>query len=196
MSADLIRFEYPGREPGWGVITAFTSAQSVTFCSIAIFRQQLRLESWRLGRVVRYDGLAACRHVLSAAAFHGAQLQPAANDLGSQSGDFQNMRPDSWVAGAKSVQDSNALNFTLASGIAAPITWLMGARRLIAGTAIGQWYISSKGAALTPSDFSADPQSSSRRAMLLRWRSTAAGCSFSGPSARFTISGMPTRLTR
>jgi hypothetical protein len=79
---------------------------------------------------------------------------------GSQSGDFQNMRPDSWVAGAKSVQDSNALNFTLASGIAAPITWLMGARRLIAGTAIGQWYISSKGAALTPSDFSADPQSS------------------------------------
>lgn len=155
-----IRFEYPGREPGWGVITAFSTSQSVTVLLYRDLPVAQPLESWRLGA---WSDTTGWPHV---ATFYQQRLFMARNAnqpqtiWGSQSGDFQNMRPDSWVAGAKSVQDSNALNFTLASGIAAPIAWLMGARRLIAGTAIGQWYISSKGAALTPSDFSADPQSS------------------------------------
>lgn len=155
-----IRFEYPGREPGWGVITAFSTAQSVSVLLYRDLPSVAPLESWRLGA---WSDTTGWPHV---GTFYQQRLFTARNSSqpqtiwGSQSGDFQNNRPDSWVAGAKSVQDSNALNFTLASGIAAPITWLLGARRLIAGTAIGQWYISSKGSALTPSDFSADPQSS------------------------------------
>jgi hypothetical protein len=155
-----IRFEYPGREPGWGVITAVASAQSATVLLYRDLPSTAPLESWRLGA---WSDSTGWPHV---ATFYQQRLFIARNAnqpqtlWGSQSGDFQNMRPDSWVAGAKSIQDTNALNFTLASGIAAPITWLMGTRRLIAGTAIGQWYVSSKGAALTPSDFSADPQSS------------------------------------
>lgn len=163
VTADIgrsIRLEYPGREPGWGVITAVASRQSVTVQLYRDLPSTAPLESWRLGA---WSDTTGWPHV---GTFYQQRLFLARNSSqpqtiwGSQSGDFQNMRPDSWVAGAKSVQDSNALNFTLASGIASPITWLMGARRLIAGTAIGQWYISSKGAALTPSDFSADPQSS------------------------------------
>jgi hypothetical protein len=155
-----IRFEYPGREPGWGVITAFSTNQSVSVLLYRDLPSTAPLESWRLGA---WSDTTGWPHV---ATFYQQRLFTAKNAnqpqtiWGSQSGDFQNNRPDSWVAGAKSIQDSNALNFTLASGIAAPIVWLMGARRLIAGTAIGQWYISSKGAALTPSDFSADPQTS------------------------------------
>lgn len=155
-----IRFEYPGREPGWGVITAFSTSQSVTVLLYRDVPSTAPLESWRLGA---WSDTTGWPHV---ATFYQQRLVTARNAnqpqtiWGSQSGDFQNNRPDSWVAGAKSIQDSNAFNFTLASGIAAPISWLMGARRLIAGTAIGQWYISSKGAALTPSDFSADPQTS------------------------------------
>ena len=155
-----IRFEYPGREPGWGVITAFATAQSVTVLLYRDVPSVAPLESWRLGA---WSDTTGWPHV---GTFYQQRLFTAKNTnqpqtiWGSQSGDFQNNRPDSWVAGAQSIQDSNALNFTLASGIAAPIVWLMGARRLIAGTAIGQWYISSKGAALTPSDFSADPQTS------------------------------------
>lgn len=155
-----IRFEYPGREPGWGVITGFTSAQAVTVLLYRDVPTTAALESWRLGS---WSDTTGWPHV---GTFYQQRLLFARTTLqpqtiwGSQSGDFQNMRPDAWVSGAKAVQDSNSLNFTLASGVAAPINWLMGARRLIAGTAIGQWYISSKGSALTPSDFSADPQSS------------------------------------
>ncbi|MFK4647223.1 hypothetical protein ABIF96_005797 [Bradyrhizobium ottawaense] len=155
-----IRFEYPGREPGWGVITAYSTAQSVTVLLYRDLPDTAPLEAWRLGA---WSDTTGWPHT---ATFYQQRLFTARNSnqpqtiWASQSGDFQNMRPDAWVAGAKSVQDSSALNFTLASGIAAPISWLTGARRLIAGTAIGQWYISSKGAVLTPSDFSADPQTS------------------------------------
>lgn len=156
----LMRFEYPGREPGWGVITNFLTSQSVTVLLYRDLPTTAPLESWRLGAWSDATGWPHCGTFYQQRLIMARNTSQPQTIWGSQSGDFQNMRPDSWVAGAKSVQDSNALNFTLASGIAAPITWLMGARRLIAGTAIGQWYISSKGAALTPSDFSADPQSS------------------------------------
>ncbi|MCK1367620.1 hypothetical protein [Bradyrhizobium sp. 62] len=155
-----LRFEYPGREPGWGVITAYGSTQSVTVLLYRNIPSSAPLESWRMGAWSDTTGWPHCGTFYQQRLFGARTTSQPQTIWASQSGDFQNMRPDSWVAGAKSVQDSNALNFTLASGIAAPITWLMSARRLIAGTAIGQWYISSKGAALTPSDFSADPQSS------------------------------------
>lgn len=155
-----IRFEYPGREPGWGVITFVATAQQATVLLYRDLPSTAPLESWRLGAWSDSTGWPHAGTFYQQRLFLGRNTSQPQTMWGSQSGDFQNMRPDSWVAGAKSVQDSNALNFTLASGIASPITWMMGARRLIVGTAIGQWYISSKGAALTPSDFSADPQSS------------------------------------
>ncbi|WP_143279269.1 hypothetical protein [Bradyrhizobium ottawaense] len=157
-----IRFEYPGREPGWGVITNFLGAQSVSVLLYRDIASTAPLESWRLGAWSDTTGWPHVGTFYQQRLFMARNFNQPQTIWGSQSGDFQNMRPDSWVAGAKSVQDTNALNFTLASGVAAPISWLMGARRLIAGTAVGQWYVSSKGAALTPSDFSADPQSSVR----------------------------------
>lgn len=160
----MIRFEYPGREPGWGIITAVGTSQSVTLRLYRDLPSAEPLESWRMGA---WSDTTGWPHV---ATFYQQRLFIARNAKqpqtlwASQSGDFDNMRPDSWVAGAPSVQDDDALNFTLASGVASPIVWLLGSRRLVIGTAIGQWAVASKGPALTPSDFAADPETSVRAA--------------------------------
>lgn len=154
-----IRFQYPGREPGWGVITAFSTSQGVTVLLYRDLPSTAPLESWRLGAWSDTTGWPHTGTFYQQRLFTGRTLAQPQTIWASQSGDFQNNRPDSWVAGAPAIQDTNALNFTLASGIAAPIDWFIGVRRLIVGTAIGQWTLSSRGAALTPSDFSADPQS-------------------------------------
>jgi hypothetical protein len=115
-----IRFEYPGREPGWGVITAYTNSQNV---SVLLYRDTpsaAALESWRMGAWSDTTGWPHVGTFYQQRLFTARNLNQPQTIWASQSGDFQNMRPDSWVAGAKSVQDSNALNFTLASGIAAP----------------------------------------------------------------------------
>ena len=158
----MIRFEYPGRESGWGVITAFTHSQLVSVLLYRDVPSTAPLESWRLGA---WSDTTGWPHVGN---FYQQRLFTARTSLqpqtiwASQSGDFQNNRPDAFVAGAKTIQDSNALNFTLASGIASPIVWIMGTRKLVVGTSIGEWLIQSKGAALTPSDFSAEQQTSIR----------------------------------
>jgi hypothetical protein len=91
-------------------------SQSVTVLLYRDVPSTAPLESWRLGAWSDTTGWPHVGDVLSAAVVHGAQLAQPQTIWASQSGDFQNNRPDSWVAGAKSVQDSNALNFTLASG--------------------------------------------------------------------------------
>lgn len=154
----LLRIEYAGREPGWGVITGFTSSQNVQVLLYRDLPSTAPCESWRLGAWSDTTGWPHSatffqqRLVTARTAF-----QPQTIWL-SQSGDFQNNRPDSWVQGATAIQDTNAINVTLASGTSAPIHWLAGIRSLLVGTAIGNWVCASRGAALTPSDFSAIPQ--------------------------------------
>jgi hypothetical protein len=158
----MIRFEYPGREPGWGIILNVVSSQ---VCGVQLFRDLPStepLESWRMGAWSDTTGWPHTGTFYQQRLFACRNANQPQTLWASQSGDFENMRPDSWVAGAPSIQDTNALNFTLASGIASPIVWIMGSRRLVVGTAIGQWAIQSKGAALTPSDFAADPETSVR----------------------------------
>lgn len=155
-----IRFEYLGREPGWGIITAFSTSSSVTVQLYRNVPSITPVESWRLGA---WSDTTGWPHVCT---FHQQRLFAARNALrsqtmwASQSSDFENMRPDAWVVGASSVLDTSALNFTLASLVPSPITWMTGARRLVVGTGAGQYAITSKGAAVTPSDFSADLQTS------------------------------------
>lgn len=154
----MIRFQYPGREPGWGIITAFSTNQSVTLLLYRDLPSTAPLESWRLGAWSDTTGWPHSGTFYQQRLFTGRTTLQPQTIWASQSGDFQNNRPDSYVLGGVSIQDSNALNFTLASGIAAPITWMMGVRALIIGTAIGQWGCASRGPVLTPSDFSAIPQ--------------------------------------
>lgn len=154
-----IRFQYPGREPGWAWITGFISSQVVSAILYRDIPNAAPVESWRMGAWSDTTGWPHAPFFYQQRLFAGKTTLQPQTMWASQSGDFENQRPDSWVAGASAIQDTNALNFTLASGVAAPIAWFMGVRKLIVGTAIGQWNLSSRGAALTPSDFAADPQS-------------------------------------
>lgn len=155
----LVRLEHAGREPGWCVITGFTNSQTVTVFTYRAFASIEPTETWRLGAWSDTDGWphtgALYQQRLFAA---GSPLRPQ-TAWASQTADFENMRPDAWVTGASTVQDTSALDFTLASTRVSPIRWFLGtSRRLIIGTGSGQWAVISRNAALTPSDLSAEPQ--------------------------------------
>jgi hypothetical protein len=158
----LIRFEYPGAEPGWGIITDFTDSQSVDVRVYRTLVRDARMETWRLGAWSETTGFP---HV---GVFYQQRLMTARTSAqpqslwGSQTADFENFRPDSWVEGAAALEDDDGLNFTIAADRVTPIMWMAGSRRLVVGTGSGQWLIvsSSNKAAITPSDFSADPQTS------------------------------------
>jgi hypothetical protein len=95
-----IRFEYPGREPGWGVITAYTNSQNV---SVLLYRDTpsaAPLESWRMGAWSDTTGWPHVGTFYQQRLFTARNLNQPQTIWASQSGDFQNMRPDSWVAGA------------------------------------------------------------------------------------------------
>lgn len=159
-----VRLEHPGREPGWGVITAVTDTQTVTVRVYRKFASTEPTETHRLGAWSATTGYPKI------GTFYQQRLFTARNALrpqtiwASQTSDFENMRPDSWTEGAPAVEDDDGLDFTLAATRVSPIVWLIGARRLIVGTSTGQWAIASRGAVLTPSDFAAEPQSSVKAA--------------------------------
>lgn len=154
----LIRLEYPGRESGWATITAVTDSDTVTAYVHRKLPSVEPCEAWRLGT---WSDTTGWPH---AATFAQQRLIPVRTTAqpqtiwGSQTGDIENFRPDSFVEGAVTVEDTDALDYTLASEEVSTINWIVGARRLLIGTASGQWLISSRGPVLTPSDFNAEQQ--------------------------------------
>jgi hypothetical protein len=157
----LLRLEHAGREPGWAVITAYTNDQRV---NVRWFRDAASIEPTEVHRLGAWSDTTGWPRV---GAFFQQRLFVANTEdqpqtiWASVSGDFPNFRPDVWVEGAVTVEDDNALDYTLVTSSeegsqVSPILWLSGTRRLIAGTASSQFYISSRGAALTPQDFTAE----------------------------------------
>ena len=151
----LLRLEWPGQEPGYGVITAFTSSSSVSLLVLRTLPATTPTESWRFGAWGGTQG-----HPKVVAFFDGRLV--AANTDGkpnslwcSQSGSLENMQPDSFNEGAVTVKDDDAISVTLRSNKINPIFWASGLRQLMLGTAGGQWVIKSSGATITPSDISA-----------------------------------------
>ena len=65
------------------------------------------------------------------------------------------MRPDSFVEGAITVEDDDAIDKTIDSAQLDPILWFNGKRQLVVGTAGGQWIVDSDGAVVAPNDTSA-----------------------------------------
>lgn len=161
-----IRIEHAGREPGWGIITGFTNSQTVTVKIYRRLASTVATETWRLGSWSATTGYPAMG-ILYQQRLIGARTADQPQTLwGSQSGDFQNFRPDSWEGGANTTEDDDSFAYTLGAKRGSPIQWLTGTRKLIAGTATGQWVIASRGIALTPADLSAEPHTSIRGAYL------------------------------
>jgi hypothetical protein len=146
----LLRLSWPGREPGYGVITAFTSSTVVRVLVLRDFAEALPTEGWRLGA---WGGDQGQPHVIG---FFDGRLVAASttqkpNTLWfSQTNDLENMRIDSFTAGATTVEDDDAIDVTLAGKEINPVFWVAGSTNLICGTAGGQWAIDSTADAITP----------------------------------------------
>lgn len=154
----LIRLEYPGREPAWGVITAYSSGTSV---SAYMYRRPPvaeYTESWRFGAWCDAVGWPSVGTFFQQRLFAASSQTYPQKVWGSQTDDFENMAPDSFVEGALTAEDNDALDFTLAGEEASKIYWMAGQREFLLGTGAGIYRISSRGAVLTPQDFNAELQ--------------------------------------
>ncbi|WP_420348611.1 ubiquitin-activating E1 FCCH domain-containing protein [Pelagibius sp.] len=85
----------------------------------------------------------------------------------SQSGDLENMQPDSEEGGAIEVQDDDALDFTIAADQVNAIRWMSPGRQLILGTSGGEWSVTSDGPVLTPLDLTVRRESTNGSANTL-----------------------------
>ena len=151
----LMRMTWPGHEPGYGVITAYSTTTSVSMLVLRELATTTATEDWRLGA---WGGDQSYPQVVGffdgRSVFANTTAKP--NSLWfSQSADLQNMRPDSYTNGDTAIEDDDAIAVTLQSTEINPIFWLSGQKQLMIGTAGGQWVITSTGAAITPSDISA-----------------------------------------
>ncbi|MEO3429739.1 hypothetical protein AAFN88_12815 [Pelagibius sp. CAU 1746] len=142
----------PSGEPGWAVITGFDSTQSVTADVKRGFSSTVATANWSLG------AWSAGRGFPSVVSFFEQRLVWAATKAQpqsfwmSQSGDLENMRPDSFVGGAVEVQDDDGLDFTIAADEVNAIRWMSPGRQLILGTSGGEWSVTSDGPVVTPLD--------------------------------------------
>ena len=151
----LVRLEWPGREPGYGVITAYTSTTVVTLLVLRELPATTPTESWRLGAWGGDQGHPKVVGFFDARAVLANTPEKPRTLWFSQSGNLQNMRLDSFADGASTVEDDDAISVTLESTKINPILWLKGQRQLMVGTVGGEWIVGSAGAVITPSDISA-----------------------------------------
>lgn len=151
----LIRLEWPGREPGYGMITAVTTTHIVTVQVLRELPETTPTESWRLGAFSGTTGYPKSGTFFQQRLWMGGTGASPQTIWATQTRGFENMRPDSWQAGAATVEADDAINATLAAKRISPIQWIVGTRRLVVGTSSGNWAFSSQGAALSPTDISA-----------------------------------------
>lgn len=144
----LIRIQY-GSAWGHALITAVASATSVTVDVKVDFDATTAAADWRLGAwsgVTGYPGAIAFFE--QRLGFAGTTRQPQTFWL-SQSADFENMRPDD---GAGSVEDDDALDYTISADQVNAIRWMAPGQKLFMGTVGGEWLVQSDGPLLTPTD--------------------------------------------
>jgi hypothetical protein len=156
----LLRLTWPGKEPAWGIITAFTSTSVV---SLRLRRKapyaSIPTEDWQFGAWSETRGYPAV------ATFFQSRLVAANTALDpqtlwfSQSSDLENMRPDSFNDAVSVTEDDDALTYLIAAEEVNAVTWMAGKRKLLIGTAGGQLVASSQGAAITATDISIEPHS-------------------------------------
>jgi len=150
-----IRFTWPGKEPAWGIITAFSSSSSVT---VRLRRKapyaSVPTENWQLGSWSETNGYATVATLFqSRQVVANSELKP--NTLWfTQSGDLENLRPDSFLAAVSTTEDDDALTYIIASEEVNSISWMAGQRKLLIGTAGGEFVAESQGAAITATDIS------------------------------------------
>ncbi len=145
----LVRIDN-GSEWGWGIIVGITSTKIVNIHVKKAFSTTSATIDWRLGAWSDTTGWP------KTGGFFEQRLYVASTDFqsqtlwGSQTGDFENFKPDDNTG---TVEDDDALNFTLSADSVQEIRWLSAGQDTLAiGTAGGEWVPSAAGIVITPLD--------------------------------------------
>lgn len=147
-------------EWGWGVIVEFVSSTEVKVDIQRTMPTGARA-NWRLGAWSDTTGYPGVGAFFEQRLYAAATTDQPQTLWASQTADFENMRPDSFVSSANTVEDDDALDFTLSADDVNRILWLSpGEDTLAIGTAGGEWIPTSQGATLTPSDITVRQQTS------------------------------------
>ena len=139
---------------GWGVIVGSTSTTAVTVDVKRDFPTTSATKEWKLGAWSDETGWPGV------GTFHQQRLVLARSVdepqtlWFSQTGDFENMAPDSpssseWEG---TVEDDDALDFTISADQVETVEWLAAGKSLQIGTRSGEWQMTSAGAVVTPTD--------------------------------------------
>lgn len=142
---------------GWGVITTVSSTTVVLVDIRRTFVVTTAETAWRLGAWSSTTGYPSVGAFYEQRQFMANTADQPQTLWGTQTADFENQAPDSpnsdGTTWAGTVEDDDALNFTLSSDTVEAIRWLSpGEDTLVMGTTGGEWIPESDGIVITPSD--------------------------------------------
>jgi hypothetical protein len=148
----LVRIDNPasGVAWGWGVITATNGVLTATVDVKKAFGTTNADVRWRLGAWSETTGYPQAATFFEQRLYVAATTNQLQTFWASQTADFENHKPDD---DADTVEDDDALDFTLSADDVNAIRWLSaGEDSLAIGTSGGEWIPSSTGAVITPND--------------------------------------------
>ena len=144
---------------GWGVIIGSTSTTTVTVDVKREYPSTVATPNWMIGAWSDETGWPGV------STFHQQRLVTARttdepqSKWYSQTGDFENMAPDSMTASSSlgsiwdgTVEDDDGMNYTISSDDVEAIEWLTSGTRLQIGTRNAEWEVTSDGPVITPTD--------------------------------------------
>jgi hypothetical protein len=198
----LVRIDNPaaGIDWGWGRIVSVTSTTvAVVDIKRAFGQAAVAVTRWRLGAWSATTGYPSVGAFFEQRLFAANTTEQPQTFWASQTGDFENMSPDSVNASGKwdgTVEDDDALDYTISADDVHAIRWISpGEDTMAIGTAGGEWTPTSTGAVLTPSDIVVRLQTTHGSAKISPVRVETSCCSCSEPSARSASSASPTTST-
>jgi hypothetical protein len=147
----LLRLVDPGKEPGYGIITEFSSSTSIT---LQVLRQvpSTATEDWAFGSFSDATGYPKSMGFFDGRLILANTPTQPQTIWASQSGFLENMQPDTFIDGLLTVEDDDAIAVTLNSKRIDPILGIGELNNLILNTGGAQWTIASSGPVITPSD--------------------------------------------
>lgn len=151
----LIRLTASTVNWGWAVITGHTSTTVVTVDVKRTVTVTTGQTKWRLGAWSGTTGYPSGGTFFEQRLFAFATSNQPQTFWASETGDFESLSPDSAPTSAwdGTVQDDDALDYTLSADNVNAIRWMSaGEDTLAIGTVGGEWSPSSVGAVLSPLD--------------------------------------------
>ena len=160
----LVRYSTNSTDWGYAIITGVTDTTNATIDVLRTLPAATAQTGWALGAWSGTTGYP------SVGTFHEQRLCLANTTQDpdkfwlSQSGDFENMRPDS--GSPAETQDDDALDYRISSDQVNAIRWMKSGVKLMIGTTGGEWIAQSDGPILKPTDIDVKQQTSIKSAAI------------------------------